>query len=260
MRVRIARRLLVSLISLVLLTCLAPETIAAADKPGLTIYAASSLGDALQEIGANYSANTGIKVKFNFAASSLLARQIEAGAPADIFISADTDWMDYVQQRKLIVSTSRFNLLSNRLVLVAPAGKPIVFGIRRGFPLDALLGPDGKLAIADPDYVPAGKYAREALTSLGIWTGVANRLIRTENVRVALALVARGEAPLGIVYASDAQAEKRVTIVDMFPASSHAKIIYPAAQVMWSSASQDFLRYLRSPAAKAIFKRNGFIV
>lgn len=225
-----------------------------------TVYAAASLKDALGEIGKAYEAAKGKKVDISFAASSALARQIEAGADADMFMSADTDWMDYLQQRQLIDVSSRKNLLSNRLVLIAEQASQVSLKITNGFDIKGALG-DGRLSVADPDSVPAGKYARTALTSLGVWNGVADRLVRAENVRVALTYVARGEAPLGIVYETDAKSEPKVKIVDVFPADSHLPITYPLALTRNASeTAKDFITYVEGSQATDVFKKYGFIV
>jgi len=201
-----------------------------------------------------------VKVKSSFDSSSVLARQIEAGAPADVFFSADTAWMDYLQTRNLIQAASRRNLLGNQLVLVAPADSQIQLKIAPHFPLAAAIG-GGKLATGDPDSVPAGRYARSALTKLGVWDEVAPRLARAENVRVALLYVARGEAPLGIVYASDALADKKVRVVDTFPADTHEPIVYPVA--LTASARKQaaaLVAYLTGPQGHDIFVKYGFTV
>lgn len=224
-----------------------------------TVYAAASLRDALGEVAKAFEAESGKIIDISFAASSALARQIEAGATADMFMSADTDWMDYLQQRQLIEESSRRNLLSNRLVLIAEQSSQISLKIADGFDVLGALG-DGRLSVADPDSVPAGKYARAALTSLGVWNGVAGRLVRAENVRVALTYVARGEAPLGIVYETDAKSEPKVKIVDVFPADSHPPITYPIALTPNASATaKDFLSYVEGPKAADAFKKYGFI-
>ena len=234
----------------------------AADSPSqpLLVFAASSLTDALNEIGPAFTRESGQQVKFSYAASSVLAKQIEAGAKADVFFSADTDWMDYVVARSLIDKASRKDLLGNRLVLVAPKDSKVALLIAPNFPLAAALG-TGRLSTGDPDSVPVGKYARGALTSLGVWNDVADRLIRAENVRSALAFISRGEAPLGIVYETDALIDKKVRVVAVFPASSHLPIIYPVASttVAQPGAAQ-FLKYLQSDAAKASFKKFGFSI
>src|SRR5712672_2776115 len=189
-------------------------------------------------------------------AGPALAKQIENGAPADLFISADLDWMDYAAARRLIVADSRANPFGNRLVLIAPASSKASVQIAPNFPLDALLGND-RLAIADPDSVPAGKYAKAALESLGVWAGVSGKLARAENVRAALVLVSRGEAPFGIVYRSDALADKKVRVVGEFPPSSHPPIVYPAALTAAgrSPIRAKFLSYLTSGAVRPIWEK-----
>ena len=215
-------------LGLLCLTISAPPRAEDLQPPQILVFAAASLGDALQEANAAYEKTAHVKVKSSFDSSSVLARQIEAGAPADVFFSADTAWMDYLQTRNLIQAASRKDLLGNRLVLIAPADSQIQLKIAPHFPLAAALG-EGKLAAGDPDSVPAGRYARSALTKLGVWDEVAPRLARAENVRVALLYVARDDAPLGIVYASDALADKSVRVVDTFPADTHEPIVYPVA-------------------------------
>lgn len=229
----------------------------AAGAQTLTVFAAVSLKDALDEQVQRY----GRPVRVAYGASSTLARQIEQAAPAQLFISADAEWMDYLQARRLIEAPSRVNLLSNRLVLVAPAAAAVAIDIGPGMPLARFLG-TGRLALADPDHVPAGKYARAALQSLGVWGSVAARVARSENVRAALALVARGEAPLGIVYRTDALVEKRVRIVGEFPATSHPPIVYPAARVAGdrTAAAPQFLAFLGSAQARPVWEKHGFIV
>lgn len=233
---------------------------AAEDKSQpLTVFAAASLTDVLQQIGTEYTRATGVPVRFSFAASSALAKQIESGARVDLFFSADQEWMDYLDARKLIASRSRRDLLANRLVLVAPADSSVALKIGPRFPLLMALGANGRLATGDPESVPAGKYARSALTSLGIWEDVESRLVRAENVRAALVFVARGEVPLGIVYATDAAVEPKVRVVDVFPEDSHTPITYPVAlTAVASKAAPGFLDYLGSDAARKIFRRAGF--
>ena len=226
----------------------------------ITVLAAASLTDALSEIGKAYQAKTGVLPSLSFAASSTLARQIEASGGADIFVSADSDWMDYLDNRGLIAHETRKNLLGNHLVLIAPAETQLTLAVAPHFDLvGALHG--GRLAIADPDSVPAGKYAKTALTTLGVWNSVVDRTVYAENVRVALAYVARGEAPLGIVYTTDAIGEKRVRIVATFPGNSHAPIVYPAALTRDAKPeAKGFLDFLRGPEARAIFEKDGFII
>jgi molybdate transport system substrate-binding protein len=236
------------------------QTPLAARAADLTVFAAASLTDALNAVGTTYQAKTGKVPVFSFAASSVLARQIEASVGTDIFISADTDWMDYLDNRGLIAHDTRKNLLGNHLVLIAPVDSNVTLTISPHFDLLGALN-GGRLSIADPDTVPVGKYARTALTTLGVWNGVANRLVNAENVRVALVYVARGEAPLGIVYTTDALGEKRVHIVGTFPENTHAPIVYPAALVRDAKPeARAFLDFLSGPEATAIFQKNGFVI
>jgi molybdate transport system substrate-binding protein len=231
---------------------------AEADKAPITVFAAASLTNVLQDLGDGFTRETSIPVRFSFAASSALARQIENGSPADVFFSADLEWMDYLQTRNLIQRDSRRDVLGNRLVLIAPADSTVKLTIAPHFALVAALG-KGRLATGDPDAVPVGRYARQALTALGVWNEVADRLVRADSVRSALAFVDRGEAPLGIVYETDALIDKRVRVVDMFPASSHMPIVYPIA--LTGSAKGDaarFVAYIRGPAGDAAFKSYGF--
>lgn len=237
----------------------APAPVRAADD-GILVFAAASLKNALDDAIATYTKETGTKVTASYAASSALAKQIEQGAPAQLFISADLDWMDYLQERQLIVAGSRKNLLGNSLVLVAAKDSKLgAVTIQHGFDLAQLLG-DGRLAVGEIKAVPAGRYAKTALSSLGVWDSVEGRLAQAENVRAALALVARGEAPLGIVYKTDAASDPTVKIVGTFPADSHAPIIYPAAvtKAGEGSGAVAFLKFLGGPAAKGAFERQGF--
>jgi molybdate transport system substrate-binding protein len=236
-------------------------TLAAAgvQAENVTVFAAASLKDALDGVAAQYEKAKGDKLVISYAASSALAKQIEAGAPAELFISADTDWMDYLAQRKLIDPASRVDLLRNRIALVAPADSAVKADIVKGFPLAKLLG-DGRLAMADPDSVPAGKYGKAALEALGVWASVEPKVARGENVRAALLFVSRGEAPLGIVYMTDAAADKKVRVVGVFPENTHPPIIYPVALIAGrkGNAPAAFLDYLKSPAARATFEKYGF--
>jgi molybdate transport system substrate-binding protein len=246
------------------LLCLTMSTslpAAEVQQPQILVFAAASLTDAMQEASAAYEKTAHVKVKSSFDSSSVLARQIEAGAPAEVFFSADTTWMDYLQSRSLIQAASRKNVLGNSLVLIAPAESQIQLKIAPHFPLAAALG-NGKLATGDPDSVPAGRYARSALTKLGVWDEVAPRLARAENVRVALLYVSRGEAPLGIVYGSDALADKKsVRVVDTFPADTHEPIVYPIALTKSAkSQAQAFVAYLTGPQGHDIFVKYGFTV
>ena len=223
----------------------------------VTVFAAASLKNALDEVATAWKGTGGGEVAASYASSSTLAKQIEQGAPADIFISADKQWMDYVQQRKLIGTPK--DLLGNKLVLVAAADKTENIDIKPGFDLAKLLG-DGRLAVGDPSNVPAGIYAKEALEKLGAWKAVEPKLAPAADVRSALALVSRGEAPYGIVYATDAKVEAKVRVAGTFPENTHAPIVYPVA-ILVSSKNPDaakFVGFLRSPPAKAIFEHYGF--
>jgi molybdate transport system substrate-binding protein len=227
----------------------------------ITVFAAASLDETMNRLAADYSRQSGRQVAVSLAASSVLARQVEASGGADLFVSADEDWMDYLDKKSLLAPGTRKNLLGNRLVLIAPAGASAIT-LRPGFDLKgALKGAqkNGRLAIADPATVPAGKYGREALTNLRAWDGVP--LAPAENVRVALAYVARGEAPLGVVYETDARAEPKVRVAAVFPAASHAPIRYPAALTKDARPeAKGFLDYLSSQAARAVFEKAGFTV
>ncbi|MET0241498.1 MAG: molybdate ABC transporter substrate-binding protein [Sphingobium sp.] len=232
---------------------------AAAQDKGPLILAAASLQESLTAAADTWTARKHARPVISFAGSSALARQIGAGAPADIFISADEPWMDDVAAKGLLRPGTRVSFLSNKLVLIAPAAKPVKIAIARNFPLTKALG-TGRLAMADPEAVPAGKYGKAALTALGVWASVEPHVARAENVRAALALVERGEAPLGIVYATDALASKAVRIVATFPASSHPPITYPVATLKTATSrdAEPFRRFLISREGKAIFARYGF--
>jgi molybdate transport system substrate-binding protein len=232
----------------------------AAHAADLTVFAAASLTDAMQEVGKSWEAKSGHTVVFSFAASSVLARQIEASGGADMFLSADSDWMNYLDTRDLIVRDSRKDLLGNHLVLVAPAGVPVSLTIAPHFDLAGALA-GGRLSMADPASVPAGKYGKASLTSLGVWDSVSGHLAQAENVRAALAYVARGETPLGIVYTTDALSDHSVRIVGTFPDSTHAPIVYPVALTKDAKPlAKSFLVYLGSPAARAVFAKDGFVI
>ena len=228
-------------------------------RPFIMVFAAISLTEALQALGADFEKSAGITVKFSFAASSVLARQIASGAAADVFFSADVPWMDYLQSRKLIRAESRRDVVGNRLVLVAPADSRLSLKIEPGFALAAALG-KGRLATGDPDSVPAGRYARAALTKFGVWDSVVQRLVPAENVRAALAFVDRGEVPLGIVYKTDAAIDAGVRIVDTFPSDSHPPIRYPLALTTGAGiGAAQFADYLTTPSAGAVFNKFGFV-
>lgn len=231
----------------------------AADK--ITVFAAASLTDALNRLDADYMASTGVAVVASFAASSTLARQIEAGAPAQVFLSADTKWMDYLAQKGLIEPGTRIDVLGNALALIAPADQSVgPLAINRSLDWQHLLGNGGRLAVGDPDHVPAGIYAKEALVGLGVWPTLEPRLARAEDVRGALALVEHGDAPLGIVYVTDARISSRVKIVGVFPAVGHSPIVYPFAVVKGAASApvMAYFHFLSGPKARSVFNSFGF--
>jgi molybdate transport system substrate-binding protein len=242
------------------LTLLLPVRAPAQTADRVMVFAAASLTDTLQEVGALYGRESGKRVVFSFAASMTLARQIELSAGADIFVSADAESMDYLDQRNRIARATRLDLLGNRLILIAPAASNVTLAIAPQMKIaDALAG--GRLAMANVETVPAGRYGKAALTALGVWASVADRLAQGEDVRTALSYVARGEAPLGIVYATDARVEPRVRVVATFPEGSHPPIVYPVALTTEGRPdAAQFLAYLRSPQARAVFERAGFTV
>jgi molybdate transport system substrate-binding protein len=230
-----------------------------AQEKTLTVFAAASMKNALDEVDAAYTRKTGVKLAVSYAASSALMKQIEQGAPADVFISADLDWMDYASQKKVIKDDTRINLLGNKIVLIAPKDAKINnVTIGPGFDLAKLAG-NGRITTGDVKAVPVGKYAKAALEKLGAWAAAEPKMAMAENVRAALALVARGEAALGIVYETDARVEPGVKVVGAFPDDSHPAIIYPVAVTTSAKAeTSDYLAFLRSQAAKSIFEKYGF--
>lgn len=254
-RMRISRLLLTACFALVAAVL---PIVAQADE--LLVFAAASLKPALDEIMSMPEAKAVGDVKVSYAASSQLAHQIEAGAPAALFISADQDWMDEVQSRDLVVGDTRVDLLGNALVLVAPKDSTVKLAIADHFDLAGALGTDGHLSLAEANSVPAGKYAKSALSKLGVWESVQARVVSADNVRAALNFVANGEAPLGVVYRSDAVSEPAVRVVDTFPADTHAPIVYPIAILAGhdTAAARKLLLLLRQPATQAIFRRYGF--
>lgn len=244
------------LATLALLAAFAPGANA---QDTILVFAAASLKESLDAVNAAWVQQGGAKTATSYAASSALARQIEGGAPAQVFISADLEWMDYLEKRALLQPGTRRNLIGNKLALIAPAQSKAQVTLARGVQLAPLLGASGRLAIGDPQHVPIGKYARAALEKLGAWDAVSRRLAATENVRAALALVARDEAPLGIVYETDARAEPKVRIVAMFGEGLHPPVIYPAAATQGAKAgARTYLEFLASPQAKALFRQYGF--
>ncbi len=239
-----------------------PSSLARAQSQDLVVFAAASLKNALDEVAAGYARESGRPApRISYAGSNALAKQIESGAPAGVFVSADLDWMDYLAQKNLIRPETRVNLLANRLVLVAPKDSGLTVTLAPGLDLAGALD-GGRLAMANVDAVPAGKYGKTALEKLGAWEGVKGSVAQTDNVRAALLLVSRGEAPLGIVYQTDATSDPNVRIVGAFPEDSHPPVVYPAA-VLKETAHPEagaFLAYLRSPSARPAFERQGFTV
>lgn len=256
------RRLITGVAALAAAALIGTACPSAAKAADVVVFAAASLKNVLDDINGDIQKATGKHAEISYAASSTLAKQIENAAPADVFISADLKWMDYLDDKKLIVDSTRINLLGNALVLIAPKNSTAAVTIASNFPLASLLGADGKLAMADPAAVPAGIYGKAALTKLGVWDSVSGRVAAAENVRAALALVSRGEAPFGIVYKTDAAVDPNVKVVATFPADSVPPIIYPMA-LTTSSKNPDakaFAVYLRGPEARVAFEKGGFNV
>jgi molybdate transport system substrate-binding protein len=256
----LTRKTMLAALAATIAIAAAPYAANAQDK-SITVFAAASMKNALDDVDAAYTKQSGVKVVASYDASSALMKQIEGGAPADVFVSADLKWMDYGSQKKLIKDDTRVNLLGNELVLIAPKDSKIdKVAIAPGFDLAKLAG-DGRIATGDVKAVPVGIYAQAALEKLGVWSAVEPKMAMTANVRAALVLVARGEAPLGIVYSTDAKVEPGVKVVGVFPESSHDPIIYPvAATVNAKPDATPYLAFLRSAAAKAIFESYGFTV
>jgi molybdate transport system substrate-binding protein len=241
-----------------LLACL---TVAAGAQERVTVFAAASLKNALDAVAAEWKIASGNEAVISYAASSALAKQIEQGAPADIFMSADLDWMAWLSGRNLTVKDTEIHLLGNRIVLIAPKDLQAATTIAPGFDLAGLLG-GGRLAMANVDAVPAGRYGKAALEKLGVWASVEDSVAQAENVRAALALVSTGEAPLGIVYQTDAAADPKVKIVAIFPEDTHPPIVYPVAELAGagSPAAGDFLTFLQSDKSRSLFESQGFSV
>jgi len=236
------------------------STATAADRE-VVVFAAASTTNAITDVGDLYAARHLGRLIPSFASSSTLAKQIENGAPADVYLSANEEWMDYLEERNLIVRNSRSDLLGNRIVLIAPASSPLMrIDIAAGCSLVDALGEDGRLSMGDPDHVPAGKYGKQALQNLGCWDSVEDRLAPMKDVRAALVLVERGEAPLGLVYATDAAISRKVRVVGTFPADSHPPIVYSVAAVSSGrhAAAERFLDFLKTAEARAVFQRYGF--
>ena len=250
------------MVSLLCLTFVFTGTATAAEQETVTVFSAGSTINAVTDIANLFMQKQMGKVVTSFAASSTLAKQIDNGAPAEVYLSANKKWMDYLQERNVIDPQTRIDLLSNRIVMVAPTGCVITrVDIKPGFDLAGILG-DGRLAMGDPDHVPAGIYGRKALESLGVWDSVAKKVARSKDVRAALALVERAETPLGVVYATDAAVTGKVSVVGTFPQDSHPPIVYPAALVgkKHTPVAKRFLLFLQSDDARAIFEKYGFSV
>jgi molybdate transport system substrate-binding protein len=232
------------------------------EPPALLVFAAASLTNVLEDLSADWTRRSGVPVKLSFAGSSSLARQIEAGGKADVFISADREWMDYLSDRRLLDTGSRREVAGNSLVLIAPADSKISLELKPGVPLAASLAEalgDGRLATGDPESVPVGRYAKAAFQALGVWDQLKDRLVPADNVRGTLNFVARGEVPLGVVYATDARAEKAVRIVATFPADTHPAITYPAASISGRREAIGYLTYLSGADAVLTWKKYGFL-
>jgi molybdate transport system substrate-binding protein len=257
----LSRRPVISCFAAMILSFASSASTAAADEAKLTIFAAASLKTALDKVSSVWAAETKTETSISYASSSALAKQIESGAPADVYISADTAWMSYLADRKIVAADNMVNLLGNEIVLIAPASSMIETRLEKGVDLAALVG-DGKLAMADVKAVPAGRYGKAALEWLGAWAGVEAKVAQVENVRAALKLVSTREATLGIVYVTDARADTSVKIIATFPASSHPPIVYPAGVVTGSKNpdAMKFVKFLQSVTATALFKAEGFTV
>ncbi|MDR2124736.1 MAG: molybdate ABC transporter substrate-binding protein [Desulfovibrio sp.] len=257
---RILRAAFVSACLILSATGMTPPAAAAAEAE-VVVFAAASTTNAISEIAALYAAKGLGGVKTSFASSSTLAKQIEQGAPADVFLSANTEWVDYLEKKNLAAKDTRCDLLRNRIVLIAPAAGALGhIEIRPGFSLLPALGRDGRLAVGDPAHVPVGMYGKEALTNLGAWDAIKDRIAPAKDVRAGLALVEQGEAPLGLVYESDAAASGKVKIVGIFPAGSHTDVVYPVVAVAGQKVDQakKFIAFLKTPEAQAVFKKYGF--
>jgi molybdate transport system substrate-binding protein len=252
-----------AIVSAVLAGLVPPIGIGVAAETELVVFAAASTTNAVTEIGELYAARNLGHITASFASASTLAKQIESGAPADVYLSANTEWMDFLEKKGLIVKESRFNLLGNRIVLIVPADSPFThIDIKSGLSLTSVLGKDGRLATGDPDHVPVGMYGKKALENLGAWDQVKDRLAPMKDVRAALVLVERKEAPLGLVYASDAAVSKKARIAGTFPAGSHPPIVYPVAAVSGGKAdkAKKFIEFLKTSEAGTIFKKYAFDV
>ncbi len=260
------RRFLIRAAAMVLGVMLLPGigggfAVNAAETASVTIFAAASTTNAITDISKLFAEKNKAKVTHSFASSSTLAKQIEQGAPADVYLSANPKWMNYLTEKQSIEPQSRFDLLGNRIVLIAPVSSTVKITVGPKFDLPKVLGND-KLAMGDPDHVPAGIYGKQALVKLGVWKDVEPKVARAKDVRAALALVERGEAPLGVVYATDAAITKKVKVVGVFPEDSHPPIVYPVALIKdkGTAIAKSYLEFLKSPAAKTVFEKYGFSV
>lgn len=256
------RKAALALFSTLLLSFGGAAPLRAGEADSMTVFAAASTTDSLTQIGKLFVEKKMGNFVPSFGSSSTLAKQIENGAPANIFLSANKEWMDYLQDKNLLAPNSRFDLLSNRIVLIVPANSKIDnIAITQGFNLAALLG-DGRLAMGDPDHVPVGMYGKQALEKLEVWQSVADNVARTKDVRAALALVERGEAPIGLVYATDAAITDKVRVVGVFPENTHPPIVYPVALIAGKETptAKKFMDFLKGPEAKSIFAKFGFMV
>jgi len=255
-----------SAVMLVILTGFGLDAVSAGRavaQADVVMFAAASTTNAVTELGELYTARNLGRVTPSFASSSTLAKQIESGAPVDVYLSANRKWMDFLQEKHLIDQQSRFDLLGNRIVLIAPASSSLKqIDVAPGFSVAVFLGKDGRLSMGDPDHVPAGMYGKKALENLGVWDQVKNHLAPMKDVRAALVLVERGEVPLGLVYATDAAISTKVRVVGAFPADSHPPIVYPVAAVAGGKLSEArrFIDFLRSPVSRAVFEKYGFDV
>jgi len=257
------RRIIGILIAMMLMTAMSLNALAGPVPVEVVVFAAASTTHAITEIGELYAARDLGRITASFASSSTLAKQIANGAPADVFLSANKKWMDFLEEKNAIDKDGRFDLLGNRIVLIAPTQSPIKnIDIRSGLALAPMLGSDGRLSMGDPEHVPAGMYGKKALENLGLWEPVKDRLAPMKDVLAALVLVMRGEAPLGLVYATDAAISKEVRVVGTFPADSHPPIVYPVAAVAGgrTDAAATFMAFLKSPQTRAVFEKYGFDV
>lgn len=242
----------------VLLAGFGIEVAIGAELQTITVFAAASATNAVTDIAGRFEKSYPVKVKLSFASSSTLAKQIENGAPADVFLSANPEWMDYLSDKGAIISSSRSDLLSNRIVFIAPKSSALEhINIDSALDLPRLLG-DGRLSMGDPDHVPAGMYGKKALENLGLWNAVKDKIARAKDVRAALVLVERGESPLGQVYATDAAISDKVKIVGTFPEDCHPPVIYPVAMVKESANAKQFITFMKSEESTAIFRKYGF--